>query len=286
MYALVLCLLFLRVVCDLYDEDEGCSQCLVKLELKTSVCLKAKDVGRCFEKFNVFNSAEVVQASRVEKTHVEPLKAMLATKLKNLDERIEHNDPEFLEKLQSEVDDFIAEASKMPRGFQDGVFNCIPCRLEPCDLPLDCPVQNRSVEEGKPIQMLCEAAFKLPPNTENVWRFADFLRTQEIEMFEDVVEGKDNLFAISSATKDHQGTYQCEVLANEVSVVRIYYFLKVIPPNVKFGHSELEKIFQLSLLPGENLHAASPPPSQQLPSIVLISFCFTSLLLLFCLTLG
>nr|XP_049587295.1 sperm acrosome associated 6 isoform X2 [Syngnathus scovelli] len=226
------------------------------------------------------------------KTHVEELKVLLKTKLDDLVQKTTHHDPQFLTKLQKVVDDFIAEASKLPRGqctppcgFQDGMFNCILCRLEPCGLPLDCPVNNKSVEEGKPIQLLCDAPFKLPPSTENVWRFADFVKTQEMEMFEDVVEGNDNLFAISSATKDHQGTYQCEIIANKASVVRIYYFLTVISQNVK-GHSELEKIFELSLLPEENLHAESPPPSQQLPSIVLISFCFTSLLLLFSLTLG
>ncbi|KAM9514091.1 LOW QUALITY PROTEIN: sperm acrosome membrane-associated protein 6-like [Salvelinus alpinus] len=112
------------------------------------------------------------------------------------------------------------------------VYNCITCQS--CEFPLDCPsmpVERRSED----------CAVMLSPDLQ--------IRTQQVDQFEEVTVGIDRLYSIPSAGLRHQGTYQCEIYSDQRSLVRLYYHLIVIP-QVVVGHSELQEIFDLSLLPG------------------------------------
>ncbi|TKS81895.1 hypothetical protein D9C73_016002 [Collichthys lucidus] len=95
------------------------------------------------------------------------------------------------------------------------------------------------------------------------------------------------LYSIPSASLQHQGTYQCEIYSDSRSIVRLYYYLTVTP-QVVVGHTELQEIFDLSLLPGGRLLPApgGPPHTLHLPSPLLLTACLTAVLLLLFLSLG
>uniref|UniRef100_A0A8C7CD62 Ig-like domain-containing protein n=1 Tax=Oncorhynchus kisutch TaxID=8019 RepID=A0A8C7CD62_ONCKI len=202
------------------------------------------------------------------------------------------------ERLLTAADNFIAAAFKLPRasgcfppcGFQTSgyVYNCITCQYDSCEFPLDCPTKNITVMETNRTQMRCDVPFPLPYEMKVVWRFAEEIRTQQVDQFEEVTVGIDRLYSIPSAGLRHQGTYQCEIYSDQRSLVRLYYHLIVIP-QVVVGHSELQEIFDLSLLPGGQI---VPVPGGwslallRLPPPSLLTACLTSLLLLLFLSLG
>ncbi|XP_035607432.1 sperm acrosome associated 6 isoform X4 [Oncorhynchus keta] len=175
-------------------------------------------------------------------------------------------------------------------GFQTSgyVYNCITCQYDSCEFPLDCPTKNITVMENNRTQMRCDVPFPLPYEMKVVWRFAEEIRTQQVDQFEEVTVGIDRLYSIPSAGLRHQGTYQCEIYSDQRSLVRLYYHLIVIP-QVVVGHSELQEIFDLSLLPGGQI---VPVPGGwslallRLPPPSLLTACLTSLLLLLFLSLG
>ncbi|XP_054637815.1 sperm acrosome associated 6 isoform X2 [Dunckerocampus dactyliophorus] len=206
-------------------------------------------------------------------------------------------DTEYEKRLQTAADNFIAAASKLPRvtgcippcGFQikGAVYNCISCSYDSCPFQLDCPVKRMTVAENNRTQMSCQVPFALPSSIEIIWRFAAEVETLDVDEFQETPIGKDMLYSIPSTRMHHQGTYRCEIYTKGTSIVRLYYYLTVTP-HVVVGHSELQEIFELSLLPGGRLHMepGAPRPFQPLPSLVLIAICFTSLLLLLMLSLG
>ncbi|XP_019741826.1 sperm acrosome membrane-associated protein 6 isoform X1 [Hippocampus comes] len=309
MCTFALCFLLLCVLCGLVRPSVGCFRCFVSLKETSELCSGYKmttfhliNVDRCFETLDsIFNdNPKVIEAGRVGKAYEAQLQNIMKSQILPLVDEFRQTtnyDTVYESKLQTAADNFIAEASKLPRatgcippcGFQtaDGHYDCVKCKKDSCNFPLDCPVENRTVEENNPVQMLCDVSFQLPQNTKimKIWKFAEQVKTRQVELFEEVTVGEDNLYSISSTRTHHQGTYQCEIYSDEISIARIYYYLTVTP-HVVTGHSELQEIFELSLLPGGRLHAESPRPSQYLPSRVLIAICFTSLLLLLILSLG
>ncbi|XP_043973427.1 sperm acrosome membrane-associated protein 6 isoform X2 [Gambusia affinis] len=202
-------------------------------------------------------------------------------------------DTVYKSRLQKAADNFIAAASKLPRddkcippcGFQniDAAYNCETCRYDSCLFPLDCPVEEIEVMENRGIEMQCNVPFDLPSDIEVAWRFAEEFKTQDLEQFQEVTAGPDRLYSISSTSSLNKGTYQCEIFSGTRSIVRLYFYVAVTPQPVA-GHTALQGIFDLSLLPRGQLPTApgAPPHFFLHLLLLLLTTCLaTSLLLLF-----
>ncbi|XP_077455784.1 sperm acrosome membrane-associated protein 6-like isoform X1 [Stigmatopora argus] len=293
------CVLRVCVCCGVIRTSAGCFQCFVTPEKGTILCTTyAKHLDKCFEYYDeLFNhNPQVIEAGKVGKGYDNDLKTIMASLIDSAKEDLKSvpkSDAEFRSWLKTTADNFIAKASLVSRatgcippcGYQttDGHYSCVTCKYDSCGLPLDCPVQNISVEVKNSTQMFCDPKFPLPTHPTNIriWKFAAKVKTQQMELFGELARGEDNLYSISSTRPHHEGTYQCEIIG-EMPIVRIYYYLAVTQTVVK--QSELLEIFELSLLPEGRLRTG-PPPSQSPPPLVLIAICFTSLLLLLFLSL-
>ncbi|XP_042596908.1 sperm acrosome membrane-associated protein 6 isoform X3 [Cyprinus carpio] len=199
-------------------------------------------------------------------------------------------------RLQAAANNFIAAASRLPRasgcfppcGFQvqGAVYNCMTCQYDSCEFPLDCPVKEIKVNENNRTQMWCKIPFLLPTDAEIVWRYA-MERTMLMDRFDEVTVGVDPLYFIPSARPEHSGTYQCEIFSQEHSLVRIYYYLTVVPM-AQIGHAELQDVFEQALLPGGQFPplSSTDPFTLLLPSPALVTTCLTAMLLLVFLSLG
>ncbi|CAL8247837.1 unnamed protein product [Lota lota] len=291
----------------------GCYQCLMDVGASLRLCwghmltrYKIRNVDSCFETIDrVFNNNEkVIEAGRVGEGYNAQLKKLLEDQILPMVEEFDNklnDDTVYEERLQRAADRFIAAASKLPRvsgcfppcGFQaaGAVYNCITCQYDSCDFPLDCPVKTLNVMEFSGTRMWCDVPFPLPGNTEMIWRYASQVETQEVEQFEEVTAGMDRLYSIPSARRWHQGTYQCELYAAQRSIARLYFYLTVTPQLV-VGHSELQEIFDLSVLPGGRM---TPVPDgsphflllrRLLPPPALLTTCLAAVLLLLFLSLG
>nr|XP_057941660.1 sperm acrosome associated 6 isoform X1 [Doryrhamphus excisus]XP_057941661.1 sperm acrosome associated 6 isoform X1 [Doryrhamphus excisus]XP_057941663.1 sperm acrosome associated 6 isoform X1 [Doryrhamphus excisus] len=289
-----------------FQPSLGCFDCFITVEESTSMCLgymmtehNLINLDNCFATLKRLftDNPQVIEAGRVGKGSDSQLKKIMQAQIQPLLKEFKNKktyDTVYEEKLQTAADNFIAAASKLPRvtgcippcGFQmqGEVYDCISCMYDSCSFQLDCPVERITAAENTPTQMWCNVQFPLPSSTEIIWRFAEQVETQDIDKFEQITVGEDKLYSIPSTRMHHQGTYQCEIYSKKSSIVRLYYYITVTPHVVE-GHSELQEIFELSLLPGGRLHMESVAP-QPLPSIVLIAICFTSLLLLLILSLG
>ncbi|KAF4103219.1 hypothetical protein G5714_016102 [Onychostoma macrolepis] len=207
-----------------------------------------------------------------------------------------NNDTVYKFRLRAAANNFIAAASRLPRdsgcfppcGFQvqGAVYNCITCQYDSCEFPLDCPVKEIKVNENNRTQMWCKVPFLLPTDAEIVWRYA-MEKTMLMDRFDEVTVGVDPLYFIPSARPEHSGTYQCEIFSQEHSLVRIYYYLTVVPM-AQIGHAELQDVFEQALLPGGQFPPLSPtdPFTLWLPSPALVTTCLTAMLLLVFLSLG
>ncbi|XP_032374261.1 sperm acrosome membrane-associated protein 6 isoform X1 [Etheostoma spectabile] len=302
----VLCLVCVSL---LFRTSLSCYQCFVDIQDSLRLCWghiltqhNVRNVDACFRKLDrIFNNnGRVIEAGRVGDGYNKQLKELLDAEIlpmaKEFDKQL--NDETVYEKrLQTAADNFIAAASKLPRvsgcfppcGFQSAgaVYNCITCQYNSCEFPLDCPVKEIEAVENSRSQMWCEVPFLLPDDIEVIWRFAEEVETQQVDQFKEVTAGVDRLYSIPSTSLHHQGTYQCEIYSGQRSVVRLYYYLSVTP-QVVAGHTELQEIFDLSLLPGGRLLPASggPPRPPLFPSPLLLTACLTALLLLLFLSLG
>ncbi|XP_045900173.1 sperm acrosome associated 6 isoform X2 [Micropterus dolomieu] len=300
--------LWLVCVSLLFNTSLSCYQCFVDVQDSLSLCwghiltmYNVRNVDACFRKLDrIFNNNEgVIEAGRVGEGYEKQLKEILDKEIlpmvKEFNQKL-NKDTVYEERLQTAADNFIAAASKLPRvsgcippcGFQSAgaVYNCITCQYDSCEFPLDCPVQEIKVMENSRTRVWCEVLFHLPNNIEVVWRFAEEVKTQQVDQFEEATAGLDRLYSIPSTNLQHQGTYQCEIYSGQRSIVRLYYYLTVTP-QVVAGHTELQEIFDLSLLPGgQLLPAPGGPPSSLLPSPLLLTACLTTLLLLLFLSLG
>ncbi|KAF7656230.1 hypothetical protein LDENG_00044820 [Lucifuga dentata] len=136
----------------------------------------------------ILNNARVAEAGRVGKSYEKQLKEIMLAEIQPIIEEFDGKmqyDTVYEKRLQTAADNFIAAAYKLPRdtgcfppcGFQGdaGVYNCIYCRLDSCELPLDCPVEEIEAMENSRIRMYCDVPFPLPDNIEMIWRFAEEL---------------------------------------------------------------------------------------------------------------
>uniref|UniRef100_A0A674MLX4 Ig-like domain-containing protein n=2 Tax=Takifugu TaxID=31032 RepID=A0A674MLX4_TAKRU len=230
-----------------------------------------KMVGRAFD-----GNEKVIEAARVGDGYEDQLKEIMNNELLSIVEDID-------KKLNTASECF------PPCGFQgkNAVYNCVTCKYDSCEFPLDCPVKEMQVEENNRTRMMCDVPFRLPKNVEVVWRFAEEVKTQKVTLFEDVTTGVDVLYSIPATSLQHTGTYQCEIYSDGRSIVRLYFYLTVTP-QVAVGHTELQEVFDLCLLPGGQLLPGSDdgPPSIFHPTLVLLTVCFTSVLLVIHLSLG
>ncbi|XP_028281082.1 sperm acrosome membrane-associated protein 6 [Parambassis ranga] len=287
----------------------SCLQCFFdgREELLADLCFghilseyNIRNVDACFKMLDrIFNNNErVIEAGRVGKGHDSQLKDILDAEILPIVEEFHeqmNTDIVYEQRLQTAADNFIAAASKLPRvsgcfppcGFQiaGAVYDCITCQYDSCEFPLDCPVEEIKVMENSRIRMRCDVPFGLPDDVEVIWRFAEEVNTQQMDQFVEVTVGVDRLYSIPSVSLHHQGTYQCEIFSGEHSIVRLYFYVTVTP-QVVTGQTELQEIFDLSLLPGGQLLSApgASPHSFHLvlPLLLLLTACLTvSLLLLF-----
>ncbi|TNN02422.1 hypothetical protein fugu_009909 [Takifugu bimaculatus] len=286
-----MCRSFLLLACLLLlsGSSWGCFQCfLADLSLTmtrlcsthvldhyaiTNVDSCFKMVGRAFD-----GNEKVIEAARVGDGYEDQLKEIMNNELLSIVEDIDkklNTETDYEERLQTAADNFIAAASKLPRasecfppcGFQgkNAVYNCVTCKYDSCEFPLDCPVKEMQVEENNRTRMMCDVPFRLPKNVEVVWRFAEEVKTQKVTLFEDVTTGVDVLYSIPATSLQHTGTYQCEIYSDGRSIVRLYFYLTVTP-QVAVGHTELQEVFDLCLLPGGQLLPGSDDgPALHLP---------------------
>ncbi|KAJ8005293.1 hypothetical protein DPEC_G00145130 [Dallia pectoralis] len=301
---------FLTTITSPLWSSSSCYLCFVEVDDSMRLCwghilteYNIRNVDSCFRKLQkIFdNEPHVIEAGRVGKGYDQKLKEILNAEIMPIVEEFDrnmNNDTVYDERLQTAADNFIAAASQLPRasgcfppcGFQASgyVYNCITCQYDSCEFPLDCPVKEITVEENNRTRMRCDVPFPLPYNIEVVWRFAEEVKSQQMDQFEEVIVGTDRLYSIPSAGLQHQGTYQCEIYSDQRSIVRLYYHLRVTPQMVG-GHSELQEIFDLSLLPGGRIVPVSGGTAfdlLRLPSPPLLTACLTSLLTLLFISLG
>ncbi|XP_042279429.1 sperm acrosome membrane-associated protein 6 isoform X2 [Thunnus maccoyii] len=231
----------------LFSTSLSCYQCFVDVQDSLRLCWghiltehNVRNVDACFRKLDrIFNNDQrVIQAGRVGKGYDKQLKEILDAEILPMAEEFDkklNNDTVYEERLQTAADNFIAAASKLPRvsgcfppcGFQSAgaVYNCITCQYDSCEFPLDCPVKEIKVTENSRTRMRCDVPFPLPNDIEMVWRFAEEVKTQQVDQFKEVTAGVDRLYSIPSASLQHQGTYQCEIYSGQRSIVRLYYYI-------------------------------------------------------------
>ncbi|XP_054882080.1 sperm acrosome membrane-associated protein 6-like [Poeciliopsis prolifica] len=307
---ITMAVLWLTSVSLLICPSLSCYLCFIKPQVSGRLCVgyvvsatKVNSVDECFRSLDrIFNLNEtVVKAGRaaggLESRLKEILEAEIFPIVKDFQGK-RNMDTVYERRLRKAADNFIEAASKLPRdnkcippcGFQniDAAYNCITCQYDSCLFPLDCPVEDIEVKEGRGIQMRCDVPFDLPNDIEVVWKFAEEFKTQETEQFKEVTAGPDRLYSISSTTTEHQGTYQCEIFSGIRSIVRLYFYVTVIPQPV-VGHTALQGIFDQALLPrGQFLTAPDAAPHFFLHHrlLFLLTTCLATSLLLLSVSVG
>lgn len=86
-------------------------------------------------------------------------------------------------------------------------------------------VEEIEVMENSRSRMWCNVPFDLPNEIEVIWRFAEEVKTQQMEQFKEVTAGVDRVYSIPSTSLQHQGTYQCEIYSDLRSIVRLYFYI-------------------------------------------------------------
>ncbi|KAL6489395.1 hypothetical protein MHYP_G00031360 [Metynnis hypsauchen] len=287
----------------------SCYHCFIDTEDSMRLCwghilteYNIRNVDSCFKMLDRMfnNNQKVTEAAKVGRGYDSVLKEIMMAEIMPIVEEFDqtiNNETEYEDRLQAAADKFITIASGLPRasgcfppcGFQalGAVYNCMSCQYDTCEFPLDCPLQEITVEENNRTQMWCEVPFILPSDVQIVWRYTE-VKTVLMDRFKEVTVGVDKLYSIPSARPEHSGTYQCEIFSQERSLVRIYYHLSVTP-RAGVGHVKLQDVFDQALLPAGHFPLMLPQPPfalLRLPSPDLLTVCLSSLLLLLFLTLG
>ncbi|XP_055066322.2 sperm acrosome membrane-associated protein 6 isoform X1 [Misgurnus anguillicaudatus] len=286
----------------------NCYQCFIDVDDSLRLCwghiltkYNTRNVDSCFNTLDrIFNNEpKIIEAGKVGRGFDLMLRNILLAEIMPIVEEFDqetNEDTVYEFRLQAAANNFIAEASKLPRasgcfppcGFQEqgAVYNCMTCQYDSCEFPLDCPVKEIKIEENNRTEMWCKVPFLLPTDAEIVWRYS-VKKTVLMDHFKEVTVGVDPVYFIPSARLEHSGTYQCEIFSQEHSLVRIYYYLTVVPLT-QLSHAELQDVFDHALLPGGQFPHRSPtvPFTLWLPSPDLLTTCLTAVLLLIFLSLG
>ncbi|XP_027142193.1 sperm acrosome membrane-associated protein 6 isoform X3 [Larimichthys crocea] len=250
--------LWLMGVSLMFSTSLSCYQCFVDTQDTSRLCMghilteyNIVNVDSCYRNLDrIFNNDErVIEAGRVGKGYDKQLKEILNAEILPMVEEFDgklNNDAVYEKRLQTAADNFIAAASKLPRGetchwmypsmcvtfmhpsgYQtaDKIYNCITCSYDSCGFPLDCPVKEIKVTENSRSRMWCDVQFHLPSDVEVIWSFAEKVKADQVDQFKEVTAGVDMLYSIPSTSLQHQGTYQCEIYSDSRSIVRLYYYL-------------------------------------------------------------
>ncbi|KAG1947631.1 sperm acrosome membrane-associated protein 6 isoform X1 [Pimephales promelas] len=286
----------------------NCYQCFIDVDDSLRMCwgymltqYNVRNPDSCFKTLDsIFNNEpRVTDAGKVGRGYDVMLNNILMAEIMPIVEEFDeqtNNDTVYEFRLLAAANNFIEAASRLPRasgcfppcGFQaqGAVYNCMTCQYDSCEFPLDCPVKEITVQENNMTQMWCKVPFPLPTGAEIIWRHAIEM-TMLMDRFHEVTVGVDPLYFISSARPEHSGTYQCEIFSQEHSLVRIYYYLTVVPLE-QLGHAELQDVFEQALLPGGQFPPLSPkdPFPLWVPRPAILTTCLTAMFLLVFLTLG
>ncbi|KAJ0066078.1 hypothetical protein NL108_001309, partial [Boleophthalmus pectinirostris] len=243
-----LSVLGLLVCITLFGYTRCCFQCFVGVQDSLDLCwgyvieeYEIRNVDACFVRLDAIfnNNSRVIESARVGRNHYDQqLNDIMDAEIQPILQdfyQTPNYDYVYEQRLQTAADKFVAAASQLPRGetwfsrlrFQSAgaVYNCKTCTYDSCEFPLDCPVEEIKVTENTRIRMWCKVPFDLPSDFQAVWRFAEELKTQQVDEFKEVTAGVDMVFSIPSTTSQHQGTYQCEIYSDQRSIIRLYYHL-------------------------------------------------------------
>ncbi|XP_054022529.1 sperm acrosome membrane-associated protein 6 [Dryobates pubescens] len=133
-----------------------------------------------------------------------------------------------------------APACIPPCGYQPAasIFKCATCRFEHCPFPLDCPVQDKWVQEDEAITLLCSVPFATPAGSAVTWMFAKDLRTQDLAHFEELQGSVSGPFSLT-IQEPVPGTVACCLGPISQPLVRKYFYINVSERGV-----EEEKLLQ------------------------------------------
>ncbi|KAM7382713.1 hypothetical protein PAMP_002432 [Pampus punctatissimus] len=206
----------------------SCYQCFVDVEDSLRLCWghiltehNVRNVDACFRKLDrIFNNNQsVIQAGRVGKGYDKQLKEILDAEILPMADEMDkqlNNDTLYEERLQTAADNFIAAASKLPRG-------------ETWSLPLSFIISSiklNSVSFQQVFRVQVQFTTVSPVSMTPVNSLLTVqVKTQQVDQFKDVTAGVDRLYSIPSTSLQHQGTYQCEIFSVQGSITRLYYYL-------------------------------------------------------------
>ncbi|XP_047384210.1 sperm acrosome membrane-associated protein 6 isoform X2 [Sciurus carolinensis] len=124
-------------------------------------------------------------------------------------------------------------------------FLCHKCFSTLCDLPLDCPVQDVTVNRGDQAMFTCVVNFQLPPEEITYsWKFAaGGMRTRDVAYFKDVPQARGYLARIRPVQPKHSGTFSCVIKHDQRPLARLYFFLNVTGPPPR-DETELQVAFR------------------------------------------
>ncbi|XP_045703241.1 sperm acrosome membrane-associated protein 6 [Phyllostomus hastatus] len=124
-------------------------------------------------------------------------------------------------------------------------FRCHGCYSTVCDLPLDCPVQDVTVNRGDQAMFSCTVNFQLPKEEITYsWKFAGGgVRTQDLAFFREMRRAHGYLARIRPVQPTHHGTFSCVISHDQRPLARLYFFLNVTGPPPR-GETELQVLFR------------------------------------------
>ncbi|XP_041091182.1 uncharacterized protein LOC121304231 isoform X6 [Polyodon spathula] len=150
--------------------------------------------------------------------------------------------------LTTAAKQFKSEAWKLPRGYQKSgaVYNCVTCKYDGCGFPLDCPIVEKTVHEKNRTALECSVDIEIPRDAQFNWNYVKEVKTNSLNLFKVVTSGSDRWLTILRTRRSQQGTYMCEIFDQEKSIVRLFFFLRVISKN-QIAEAELQELFDSSL---------------------------------------
>ncbi|XP_054565971.1 sperm acrosome membrane-associated protein 6 isoform X2 [Eptesicus fuscus] len=124
-------------------------------------------------------------------------------------------------------------------------FRCLGCYSRVCDFPLDCPIQDVTVQRGDQALFSCTVKFQLPKEEiAYSWKFAEGgVRTRDTSYFRDMPRARGYLARIRPVQPTHSGTFSCVIAHDQLPLARLYFFLNVTGPPPR-GETELQVAFR------------------------------------------
>ncbi|KAK1151872.1 sperm acrosome membrane-associated protein 6 [Acipenser oxyrinchus oxyrinchus] len=248
--------------------SSACYFCLIDKNLTDTLCTGYKLPESSVQSYDeCFNSVRrvfledrsVAAAGRVGRGYEEQLKRILnrlIAEVISVTRGVVSTVNRYTYLLTTAADQFKSEAWKLPRasgcippcGYQKSgaVYNCVTCKYDGCGFPLDCPIVERTVHEKNRTALECSVDFEIPRDAQFNWNYVKEVKTNSLNLFKVVTSGSDRWFTILRTRRSQQGTYMCEIFDQEKSIVRLFFFLRVISKN-QIAEAELQELFDSSL---------------------------------------